>query len=116
MLRCNCCISVCCVLYTCTCEADLLEAEQAEDAVIELKLSAMALVHLVQDAHQLDASFRRVAAVNLVGSELMERPLPRTADPLVLTLRKPIRSPQAEIRDAALATLNMIHMIQRHCN
>lgn len=76
----------------------------------------MALVHLVQDAHQLDASLRRVAAVNLVGSELMKWPLPRAADPLVFTLRKPIRSPQVEIRDATLATLNMMHIIQRHCN
>lgn len=100
----------------CTCEADLLKAQQAEDAVIELQLSAMALIHLIQDAHQLYASLRWVAAVNLVGSELMEWPLPWTADPLVFTLRKPIQSPQAEIRDTTLATLNMIHMIQRHCN
>lgn len=100
-------------VHMCTCEADLLEAEQAKDAVIELQLSAMALVHLIQDAHQLNASLRRVAAVNLVGSELMKWPLPRTANPLVFTLREPIRSPQAEIRDVTLATLNIVHIIQR---
>lgn len=61
-------LHVLCFFNACTCETDLLEAQQAEDAVIELQLSAMALIHLLQDGHQLDASLRRVAAVDLVGS------------------------------------------------
>ena len=77
-----------CVLVS-TCEADLLVAEQAEDAVVELELPAVALVHLSQDAHQLAARLGGVAALALVGRQLVERPLPRAANPLVLALRHP---------------------------
>ncbi len=73
-------------MFLCTCKADLLKAQQAEDAVVELELSAMALVHLVQDAHQLHAGFGWVGTLCLMSAELMERPVPRAANPLVLAL------------------------------
>ena len=66
-----------------TCEADLLVAEQAEDAVVELHVPAVALVHLAQYAHQLGARLVGVGALALVGRQLVEGPLPRAADPLV---------------------------------
>ena len=67
-----------------TCEAYLLVAEQAEDAVVELHVSAVALVHLPKDPHQLGARLVGVAAFALVGGELVEGALPRAADALVL--------------------------------
>lgn len=72
-----------------TCKADLLVAEQAEDAVVELHVSAVALVHISQNAHQLRPSLGGVGALALVGRQLLERTFPGAADPLVLTLRHP---------------------------
>ena len=72
-----------------TCKADLLVAEQAEDAVVELHVSAVALVHLSQYAHQLCTSLRGMGALALVRRQLVERALPGAADPLVLALRHP---------------------------
>lgn len=72
-----------------TCVADLLEAEQAEDAIVELHLFAVALVHLVQDLHQLIARLGWVGARGLVHCQLVERAMPRAADALVLALGDP---------------------------
>ena len=72
-----------------TCVADLLEAEQAEDAVVELHLLAVALVHLVQDLHQLIARLGWVGTRGLVHCQLVERAVPWAADTLVLALRHP---------------------------
>uniref|UniRef100_A0A8C9MUB0 Vacuolar protein sorting-associated protein 28 homolog n=1 Tax=Serinus canaria TaxID=9135 RepID=A0A8C9MUB0_SERCA len=69
--------------------ADLLEAEQAEDAVVELHLLLARLVHLVQDVHQLVARLGGVGALGLVHRQLVEGALPRTPDALVLALRHP---------------------------
>lgn len=72
-----------------TCKADLFIAEQAEDAVIELHVSAVALVHLSQYSHQLCTSLGGMGALALMCRQLVEGTLPRAADPLVLALRHP---------------------------
>lgn len=72
-----------------TCKPDLLVAEQAKDAVVELHVSAVALVHLSQDSHQLCTSLGRMGALALMCWQLMERTLPRATNPLVLTLCHP---------------------------
>lgn len=72
------------------CEADLLIAEQTKDAVIELHVSAVTLVHLSQYSHQLCTSLSGMGALTLMCWQLMERTLPGAADPLVLTLRHPV--------------------------
>lgn len=72
-----------------TCIADLFEAEQAEDAVVELHLLAVALVHLIQDLHQLVACLGWVGTGGLVHRQLVKRAMPRAADALVLALRHP---------------------------
>lgn len=72
-----------------TCVADLFEAEQTEDAVIELHLLAVALVHLIQDLHQLVACLGWVGTRGLMHRQLVERAVPRAADALVLALRHP---------------------------
>ena len=78
------------LLSVCTCESDLRKAEQAENAVIELQLSTMTLVHRLQDTHQFNASLGWVAAFHLMGTELVVGPLPWAANPLVLTLCKSV--------------------------
>lgn len=70
-----------------TCVTDLLEAQQAEDAVVQLHLLLVALVHLVQDLHQLITGFGGVATLGLVHGQLVEGTQPRAANPLVFTLR-----------------------------
>lgn len=77
------------MLMCVTCEADLFVAEQAEDAVVELHVSAVVLVHLSQDSHQLRASLGGMGALTLMCWQLMKGTLPRAANPLVLTLRHP---------------------------
>lgn len=72
-----------------TCIADLFEAEQAEDAVVELHLLAVALVHLIQDLHQLVACLGWVGTGGLVHRQLVKRAMPRAANALVLALRHP---------------------------
>lgn len=72
-----------------TCKPDLLVAEQAEDAVIELHVSAVGLVHLSQYCHQLCTSLSGMGALALMCRQLVERALPGAADPLVLALRHP---------------------------
>lgn len=76
-------------MCACTGEADLLVAKQAEDAVVELHVSAVALVHLSQYPHQLRAGLGGMGTLALVRWKFMERTLPGTADPLVLTLCHP---------------------------
>lgn len=73
----------------CTCKPNLLIAKQAKDAVVELHVSAVVLVHLAQDPHQLHTRLSRVGALALMCRQLVERTLPRTADPLVLALCHP---------------------------
>lgn len=73
----------------CTCKPDLLVAEQAKDAVVELHVSVVILVHLSQYCHQLCTCLSGVGALALMCWELVEGTLPRTADPLVLTLCHP---------------------------
>lgn len=75
--------------FVCTCKPDLFVAQQAEDAVIELHVSAVVLVHLSQYPHQLCTSLGGMGALALVCRQLVERTLPGAADPLVLTLRHP---------------------------
>lgn len=77
------------LMCICTCKPDLLVAEQAKDTVVELHVSAVALVHLSQYSHQLCTSLSGMGALALVCWQLMERTLPRAANPLVLTLRHP---------------------------
>lgn len=72
-----------------TCKPNLFVAEQAEDAVVELHVSAVVLVHLSQDSHQLCTGLSGMGALALMRWQLMERTLPRAADPLVLALRHP---------------------------
>lgn len=72
-----------------TCIADLLKAEQAEDAVVQLHLLLVGLVHLIQNLHQLVPGLGRVSALRLVDSQLMVRALPRAPNPLVLAPRDP---------------------------
>lgn len=72
-----------------TCKPDLFVAEQAEDAVIELHVSAVVLVHLSQYSHQLCTSLSGMGALALMCWQLVERTLPRAANPLVLALRHP---------------------------
>lgn len=72
-----------------TCEADLLVAEQAEDAVVQLHVPAVALLHLPQDAHQLRARLGGMRALALVRRKLVEGALPGAANPLVLALSHP---------------------------
>lgn len=72
-----------------TCEADLLVAEQAEDGVVQLHVSAVVLLHLPQDAHQLRPGLGGVRALALVRRQLVEGALPGAANPLVLALSHP---------------------------
>lgn len=72
-----------------TCVANLLKAEQAEDAVVQLHLLAVALVHLAQDLHQLVARLGRVGARCLMHCQLVEGAVPRAADAFVLALGHP---------------------------
>lgn len=74
-----------------TCVADFLKAEQAEDAVIELHLLTMALVHLIEDLHQLVACLGWMSTRSFMHCQLMERAVPRAANTLVLALRHPSR-------------------------
>ena len=69
----------------CTCEANLLKAEQIEDGTVQCELPAVLPVHGTPEAHQLLPTLARMATLNLVGWKLMERPLPRAADPDILT-------------------------------
>lgn len=73
-----------------TCVADLLEAEQAEDAVVELHLLAVALVHLIEDLHQLIACLGWVSTCSFMHCQLMERAVPWAANTLVLALCHPV--------------------------
>lgn len=77
------------IFSACTCEADLLVAEQAEDAVVELHVSAVVLLHLSQYAHQFRPSLGRMGALALVRRKLVEGTLPGAANPLVLALSHP---------------------------
>ncbi len=72
-----------------TCKADLFIAKQAEDAVVELHVSAVALVHFSQYSHQLCTSLGGMGALALMCRQLVERTLPRAANSLVLTLCHP---------------------------
>lgn len=72
-----------------TCEADLLVAQQAEDAVVQLHVSAVVLLHLPQNAHQLRARLGGMRALTLVRRKLVEGALPGAANPLVLALSHP---------------------------
>lgn len=72
-----------------TCKPDLLVTEQAEDAVVELHVSTVVLIHLSQYTHQFRASLGGMGALTLMCWQLMERTLPRAADPLVLALSHP---------------------------
>lgn len=72
------------------CVADLLEAEQAEDAVVELHLLAVALVHLIEDLHQLIACLGWVSTCSFMHCQLMERAVPWAANTLVLALCHPV--------------------------
>ena len=73
----------------CTCKADLFITKQAEDAVVELHVPAVVLIHLAQYAHQLCPGLGGMGALVLVCGQLVERTLPRAADSLVLTLSHP---------------------------
>lgn len=73
----------------CTCEANLLIAEQAEDAVVELHVSAVVLLHLSQYAHQFRPGLGWMGALALVRRKLVEGTLPGAANPLVLALSHP---------------------------
>lgn len=72
-----------------TCVTDLLKAEQTEDAVVQLHLLAVALVHLVEDLHQLVARLGGVGTGSLMHRQLMEGTVPRAADALVFALGHP---------------------------
>lgn len=77
------------LLFISTCKSDFLIAEEAEDAVVELRVSAVALVHFTQNSHQLSTRLSRMRTFAFVCWQLMKRTLPRTANPLVLALSHP---------------------------
>lgn len=81
-----------------TCVSYLFKAEEVEDAIVELHLLLVVLVHLVQDLHQLVAGLGGVATLPLVSRQLMEGSLPRAADPLVLTLHHPAHGGKSTVR------------------
>lgn len=72
-----------------TCKANLFITQQAEDAVIQLHVPAVVLIHLSQYTHQFCPSLGGMGALALMCWQLMEWTLPRTANPLVLTLSYP---------------------------
>lgn len=72
-----------------TCKSDFLIAKEAEDAVVELCVSAVALVHFSQNSHQLSTRLSRMRTFAFVCWQLMKRTLPRTANALVLALSHP---------------------------
>lgn len=74
-------------------KADFFVTEEAEDAVVELHVSAVALVHLSQYTHQFCPSLGGVGALQLVRRQLVERALPGAADSLVLALGHPGNRP-----------------------
>jgi hypothetical protein len=51
----------------------------------------VALVHLVEDLHQLVACLGRVSTRSFMHCQLMERAMPRAANTLVLALCHPSR-------------------------
>lgn len=73
-----------------TCVANLLKAEQTKDAVVQLHLPFMCLVHFVQNLHQFVPSLGWVCALSLVHGQLMERTLPGATNPLVLAPSDPV--------------------------
>lgn len=74
-----------------TCIANLLKAQQAEDAVIQLHFFFMRLVHFIQNLHQFVPGLCWVRTLGFVHSQLMVWPLPWAPDPFVLALSHPVR-------------------------
>lgn len=84
-----------------TCVADLLKAEQAEDAVVELHLLAVALVHLIEDLHQLIACLGWVGTCSFMHCQLMERAMPWATNTLILALCHPKRRGRTVVNSVA---------------
>ena len=67
-----------------TVEEDLLEGQQVEDGVVELRFPLAAQLVRLQHGHDGLAGVVRVDTLGLVGGELVRRAAPRTPDPAVL--------------------------------
>lgn len=77
------------LLFSATCKTDLFITEQAEDAIVELHVSAVVLIHLSQYTHQFCPSLGGMGALALMCWQLVEWTLPRAANSLVLTVSYP---------------------------
>lgn len=72
-----------------TCKSNFFITKQAEDAVVELHVSAVVLIHLPQYTHQFCPSLGGMGALHLMRWQLVEWTLPGATDSLVLTLGHP---------------------------